>query len=80
MPRKSTKKKEAQFEKSLERLEEIVETLENGDAPLSDAVRLYEEGINLSKECLKQLNDVELKLKKISKELDGSFTVEDAEE
>jgi len=79
MPRKSTKK-EVTFEKSLNRLEEIVETLESGDVPLSDAVKLYEEGIKLSKDCLKQLNDVEVKLKKISSELDGSFAIEDLSE
>ncbi len=79
MPRKSTKK-EVTFEKSLNRLEEIVDTLESGDVPLSDAVKLYEEGIKLSKDCLKQLNDVEVKLKKISSEIDGSFAIEDLSE
>jgi len=68
------------FEKSLDRLEEIVDTLESGEVHLSDAVKLYEEGIKLSKDCLKQLNDVETKLKKITKELDGSFTIEDMDD
>jgi exodeoxyribonuclease VII small subunit len=72
-------KKEIQFERSLDRLEEIVKKLEGGNIPLSDAVRMYEEGIKLSNDCLKQLKDVEIKLKKISKELDGSFKVEDLE-
>jgi len=80
MPRKSTKKKEVTFEKSLNRLEEIVDTLEGGDVPLSDAVNLYEEGIKLSKDCLKQLNDVEVKLKKITADLDGSFAIKDISE
>jgi len=79
MPRKATKK-ELQFEKSLNRLEEIVDTLESGDVPLSEAIKMYEEGIKLSKECLKQLTDVELRLKKITKELDGSFRVEEVGE
>ncbi len=79
MPRKTTKK-ELQFEKSLNRLEEIVDTLESGDVPLSEAIKMYEEGIKLSKECLKQLTDVELRLKKITKELDGSFRVEEVGE
>ena len=79
MPRKSAKK-EVTFEKSLKRLEEIVDTLEGGDVPLSDAVNLYEEGIKLSKDCLKQLNDVEVKLKKITADLDGSFAIKDMSE
>lgn len=80
MPRKPAKKKEAQFEKSLNRLEEIVDILESGDVPLSDAIKMYEEGIKLSKDCLKQLSEVEVRLKKISKEIDGEFRVEDPEE
>ncbi len=76
MARKA-RKKEVQFEESLERLEEIVDKLEGGEVPLSEAITLYEEGIKLSRTCLKQLNEVELKLKKISAELDGTFTVED---
>lgn len=76
MPRKS-KEKDVQFEKSLDRLEEIVSQLEDGEVSLSDAIKLYEEGIKLSKTCLKQLTDVELKLKKITAELDGTITVED---
>jgi exodeoxyribonuclease VII small subunit len=80
MVRKPAQKNEIQFEKSLKRLEDIVGTLENGEVPLTEAVKLYEEGITLSKACLKQLNDVELKLKKITAELDGSFRTEDLHE
>lgn len=76
MARKA-RRKEIQFEESLERLEEIVDKLEGGEVPLSEAITLYEEGIKLSRTCLKQLNEVELKLKKISAELDGTFTLED---
>jgi exodeoxyribonuclease VII small subunit len=65
------------FEKSLARLEEIVGKLESGEVSLSDAIGLYEEGITLSKNCIKQLNEVEAKLKKITAELDGTFRVED---
>jgi exodeoxyribonuclease VII small subunit len=76
MSRKSGKTN-IQFEKSLARLEEIVEKLESGEVSLSDAIGLYEEGITLSKNCIKQLNEVETKLKKITAELDGTFRVED---
>ncbi len=76
MSRKSGKTN-IQFEKSLARLEEIVAKLESGEVSLSDAIGLYEEGITLSKNCIKQLNEVETKLKKITAELDGTFRVED---
>jgi len=74
---RKTGKTNIQFEKSLARLEEIVEKLESGEVLLSDAIGLYEEGITLSKNCIKQLNEVEIKLKKITAELDGTFRVED---
>jgi exodeoxyribonuclease VII small subunit len=78
MPKKISRK-ENTFESSLKRLEAIVQQLEDGEVPLSDAVKLYEEGILLSKECLKQLTDVETKLKKITADLDGSFKLTDLE-
>lgn len=74
---RKTLKTNIQFEKSLARLEEIVEKLESGEVSLSDAIAMYEEGITLSKNCIKQLNEVETKLKKITAELDGTFRVED---
>jgi exodeoxyribonuclease VII small subunit len=76
---KKITKKENTFESSLKRLEAIVQHLEDGQVPLSDAVKLYEEGILLSKQCLKQLTDVETKLKKITADLDGSFKLTDME-
>jgi exodeoxyribonuclease VII small subunit len=76
---KKTSKKDDSFESSLKRLEEIVQLLEDGQVPLSNAVSLYEEGIQLSKVCLKQLTEVETKLKKITAELNGSFKLSDIE-
>jgi exodeoxyribonuclease VII small subunit len=63
------------FEASLKRLEKIVETLEQGNVPLEDAMKMYEEGIELSRACIEKLNQTELKLKKLTKKLDGSFDV-----
>ena len=57
----------AGFEASLKRLEDIVETLERGEAPLEKALELYEEGLRLAKSCSDTLRTAELKLKKISK-------------
>jgi exodeoxyribonuclease VII small subunit len=55
------------FENSLRRLEEIVESLEQGKVSLDEAVRLYEEGIALSKECAEKLKGTELKIRKLAK-------------
>lgn len=67
------------FEESLRRLEEIVNQLEQGDVPLEDSLRLYEEGIGLSKICTQRLSQAELTLKKLGKDLEGNFTLTDEE-
>ena len=68
------------LESSLKRLEEIVETLERGDASLDDAVILYEEGVQISRECAEKLKTAELKIKKLSQEIDGQFTLNESDE
>jgi exodeoxyribonuclease VII small subunit len=68
------------LESSLKRLEEIVEKLEHGDASLDDAVILYEEGIQISKECAEKLKAAELKIKKLSKDIEGQFTLSESDE
>jgi exodeoxyribonuclease VII small subunit len=68
------------LERSLKRLEEIVESLEKGSVPLDDAVNLYEEGIQISKECADKLKTTELKIKKLSKDVEGQFTLPSSEE
>ena len=68
------------LESSLKRLEEIVETLEHGDVSLDDAVILYEEGVQISKGCAEKLKAAELKIKRLSKEIDGQFTLNESNE
>jgi len=74
------KKKEASqgsFEESLHRLEQIVEQLESGSVPLEESMRLYEEGIVLSKRCAEKLKSAELTLKRLGKDMEGNFTLND---
>lgn len=59
------------FEASLHRLEQIVKKLEGGDLPLDDALRLFEEGIQLSQQCQKQLEEAENKVEILLKKADG---------
>lgn len=61
------------FEDSLRRLEEIVNKLEQGGVPIEDSIKMYEEGLALSKMCIEKLTQAELKLKKLSKDIDGNF-------
>ena len=55
-------KKKLNFEGFMTRLEEIVSLLEKGDAPLDQAMALFEEGAKLLRECTKQLDEAEQKV------------------
>jgi exodeoxyribonuclease VII small subunit len=73
------------FEEAMERLEEIVRDLEDGDLPLEESLKAFEEGMNLIKFCSEKLEEVERKVTKLVKEGDGKyghqpFEVEEKEE
>tara|TARA_B100000945_G_scaffold102322_1_gene80768 strand:+ start:757 stop:981 length:225 start_codon:yes stop_codon:yes gene_type:complete len=57
--------KKIDFESSLKELESIVEKLEDENINLEDSVKSFEEGVNLVKQCQKQIQDAELKIKKL---------------
>ena len=63
------------FEDSLQRLEKIVEELEKGDLPLEKALTLFEEGIQLSNSCRKELEAAEGKVEILLKQ-DGKLQPE----
>ena len=58
-------KKNLNFEDSLAKLESIVYALEDNDVSLEESVKKFEEGINLVKDCQKQLKEAELKVNKL---------------
>ena len=62
------------FEKSLQQLEEIVQELESGDLPLEKAMQRFEQGIGLSKQCSKMLDETEKKISILVQETDGTLT------
>ncbi len=53
------------FEKKLNRLETIVQKMEKGDLALEESLKLFEEGIKLSRECQTQLTKAEAQVKKL---------------
>ena len=57
-----------------------METLERGETSLDDAVNLYEEGVQISKQCAEKLKAAELKIKKLSRDIDGQFTLNEPDE
>lgn len=73
--------KELSFEEAMNKLEQIVDRLEEGDVPLEEAILFYKEGMELSKLCHDKLKNVEEQLTQIITE-DGrteNFSVEEEE-
>ncbi len=64
------------FEEALTRLEEIVRTLESGNAPLDASLAMFEEGISLVKHCNGKLDSAEQKIKILTKKQDGTYDEE----
>ena len=75
-----TIKKEVSFEDNLAKLEEIVDKLENQDIPLDDALQLFQEGVELNKNCAEKLSQVEKEVKKVVEKVDGSYSLTNFEE
>lgn len=59
------------FENAMTRLETIVSELEKGDLPLDESLKIFEEGIRLSKTCLKMLDDAERKVEILIQDKEG---------
>lgn len=78
MPKKSAAA-EPSFEEALARLEEIVDSMESGETPLSELVARFEEGNKLLTQCQKRLKEAELKIEKLRAEKD-QLTLESFEE
>jgi exodeoxyribonuclease VII small subunit len=66
--------KEKSFESSLKELEQIVEQLETGDLPLEHSLELFEQGVKLSRDCQKRLDEAERKVELLLKNDDGAFS------
>jgi exodeoxyribonuclease VII small subunit len=80
MPPKKRETEPASFEQALKRLEDIVDKLERGDVPLEESLKLYEEGLELSKACGERLAHAEVTLKRLAKNANGVFEELDEEE
>ncbi|CAM3708185.1 exodeoxyribonuclease VII small subunit [Parendozoicomonas haliclonae] len=63
------------FETSLGELEKTVRELESGDLPLEQALKAFEKGIRLTRDCQKALQDAEQKVR-ILLEQDGQTTLQ----
>lgn len=68
------------YEKQLQRLEEIVTALEGDALPLNDALRLFEEGIELLRLASDELTRAEGKVQLLSERAEGIFEIRDLDE
>ena len=67
---------EPKFEKDLEKLEKIVDSLEEGGLSLDDSLKKFEEGIKLSQRCEKALSSAEKKIEVLTKNAQGDLVAE----
>ncbi|HEY7772647.1 MAG TPA: exodeoxyribonuclease VII small subunit [Marinagarivorans sp.] len=58
----ATRKKAANFEKSLEALEAVVDEMEGGELSLDDALKAFEKGVKLTQDCQCALDEAEQKV------------------
>jgi exodeoxyribonuclease VII small subunit len=74
--KKTDAAKKPDFEFSLARLEEIVGKLESANLSLDDAMKLFEEGVQLSRDCQKHLEQAEGKVEILLKKAGGEMAAE----
>ena len=72
----STKNEEPSFEQALKALESLVERLEKGELSLEESLKLYEEGIRLSRLCHGKLEEAEGKIEMLLKDARGEPSVD----
>lgn len=65
MSKAKKSEKELTFEEELARLEDIVESLEGGNVPLSELIERYETGMRHLKNCQEKLADAELRIEQL---------------
>ena len=65
------------FEENMQRLEQIVRSMERGDVPLEESLKLFQEGTELVRSCGKLLDEAQLQVKKIATDAEGAPVEED---
>lgn len=76
----SEKEKNESFEELMQTLENIVQTLEKGDLNLDDSVSKFEEGMKISKQCNKMLEDSEKRISILLEKSNGEIEEENFSE
>ena len=69
--------KKMTFEAAMERLDQIVRTMERGDAQLDESLKLFQEGTELVRTCSKMLEEAEMQIKLVMTDGEGNLVLED---
>jgi len=64
---------EPKFETAMKRLEDIVEKMEEGGLTLDESLKLFEEGVKLSRTLNKRLTEAEKKVEKLVRDAEGAL-------
>jgi len=72
---KKTEVRGKPFETQLAALEKVVRELERGDLPLEESLKLFEEGVRLSRECQERLNQAERRIEVLLRDGEGRPTL-----
>ena len=71
---------EIKFEETLKKLENIINELENGELSLADALKKYQDGIQLSRMCSQRLEEAKKKVELLTKNKKGEFELKPFDE
>jgi len=66
-------KKKEKFEEALQKLETIVTQMEEGDLPLEETLKAFEEGVRLARFCASKLDEAERKVEKLMRDQAGKL-------
>lgn len=68
------------FEDAMKKLESIVERMEKGDMSLNESLKMFEEGVKLTRFCSQELHKAEKKVELLSRDADGKLSAVPFEE
>ncbi|MDO8446869.1 MAG: exodeoxyribonuclease VII small subunit [Deltaproteobacteria bacterium] len=68
------------FEDAMKKLEEIVGRMEKGDMPLNESLKLFEEGVKLTRFCSQELQKAEKKVELLTRNIEGKLVAVPFEE
>lgn len=71
---------EIKFEEAIKKLEKIVEDLENGDLSLDDALKKYQDGMEMARLCNQRLENAKKKIDVLAKNKKGEFELKSFDE